>query len=78
MLVNEQESTTTDAGALWLHEAQHCMGRNCGIDSMTTLFKHLDRGSDGVRIRCGRYCPAVPGSARLRICARTDGGIGTR
>jgi hypothetical protein len=78
MLVNEHERTTTNAGALRFDEAQHCMGGDCSIHSMAALFQHLDGSSDGVRIRCGRYRPAVPRLARFRVCDRTDGSVGIR
>jgi hypothetical protein len=60
ILINEHEATATDAGALRLDEAKYRVSSNRGINRMATLFQHLDRGGDGMRIRRRCNCPAAP------------------
>jgi hypothetical protein len=40
------------------------MRGNRGIDSVTALIQHLDRGSDRMRIGRRRDCAAIPGPGR--------------
>ena len=51
----EQETAAADAGFLRLHQAEHHLHRDRGIDGAAAPAHHFQPGLDGQRVRCGDH-----------------------